>query len=228
MNYQIIKNRDLLQDFIINLPTLQDNETWYVSLMARKKYYPEMTLSSLQLSRFTSKSHNLLQKIEKLEIREGLYSLSDREIYPDSLALYISANPRCIRKATLNLTKRLITLISEGKCSKLEQDVLSELHKSKGRGLFVIADFDIKDTFRCKLDFHDRYLRDKININAYQLLKTRGGYHCIIESLLIRSKYGKTWWKSINSIPEIDKLDSDMLIPIPGCIQGNFSPYFIQ
>jgi hypothetical protein len=63
MNYELIKDKILLTDFVQNwLPDLQDNECFYLCLFARSKYaknedgsnkFPHIKTDKAQLKRFT-------------------------------------------------------------------------------------------------------------------------------------------------------------------------------
>ena len=74
MNYQIISDETALQNFINWLPELQDNEKYYVSPFARKKYAENRAQGNdkTQLKRFTSNKERLIDKIKQLEIPVGL------------------------------------------------------------------------------------------------------------------------------------------------------------
>ena len=44
--YEIIKDESLFLDFINWMPDLKENEQFYLSLFARKKYYPDFIKSN--------------------------------------------------------------------------------------------------------------------------------------------------------------------------------------
>lgn len=46
MNYRIIEDETALIDFIKWLPDLKENEVFYVSLFARKKYFEKLIKSN--------------------------------------------------------------------------------------------------------------------------------------------------------------------------------------
>ena len=67
--YKIINDEEALINFINWLPDLRDNETFYLSLFARKKYAPEAGFvkanDKTQLKRFTAIKLNMLDKIKQ-------------------------------------------------------------------------------------------------------------------------------------------------------------------
>ena len=78
--YKIIHNEKLIQEFIDKvLPDLQNNERFYCSLFARKKYCQELIKSNdkTQLKRFLATKENLIDKLYQLEIELGRWKLKD-------------------------------------------------------------------------------------------------------------------------------------------------------
>lgn len=64
-------------------------------------------------------------------------------------------------------------------------------------------------------------------MDSVTVLKTRGGFHLLIELAKIAPPYIKTWHKNITVLDGLD-IKGDNLIPIPGCIQGGYMPHFLD
>lgn len=228
MNYRIIQNHERLKSFIARLPELEVNEKWFVTLLARRKYVPDVTIdlpSELALKKFLSKTEHLYNKIRQLEVSFGSFETDEGDPVPQqALALYMSANPRNLRKGAKNATKIFIDKLDEG-FDGIDPDsiLLSEIQKV-GRKVFV--DFDIDNTK--EFDFYR--LSEIVNTDACRILKTHGGYHVLVDTKRISDKYKKTWYQNMENFPGIDKNQKDRantLIPVPGTTQGNFEPQII-
>lgn len=223
--YRIINDESLLCDFIDWLPTLGDGETFYCSLFARSKYCNggELKSDKQQLKRFTSSKELLLQKIRQLECRIGSYKIGNLDIPPESLALYINPNPRSwqvsAKKSLIKLAE-LITVPYSG--YNTHQEVLSQLQKSPSRKIYFDIDYDGVDIDELRYS-----IESSINTNSIKYLKTRGGFHILVELSKIEPEYVKTWYKNLTSINGVD-IRGDNLIPVVGCTQGGFTPHFIK
>lgn len=225
-NYKIINNEDLLKDFIKWLPDLQINERFYVGLFSRRKYcegIKYVKTDKAQCARFISKKEDLFKKIKQLEIPFGYYDVKGVMSPQESLALYITINPRDLKDATHN------TLIKFAQMTKLQYngynplvETMSEIHKSCSRKLWYDFDFDgvNYETIISKIDGF-------INNNAITVVKTRGGFHLLVNLNKIEYKYRNTWWKNITSLEGCD-VRGDVLLPVIGCTQGGFTPHFIR
>lgn len=222
MNYKIVINESVLDDFIQWLPELQDHETYYVTLFSRNKYHQPKSYSA-QLKRFISDKTYLLQKIKQLECAVGLYQVKGELVAQESLALYITVNPRDLRKATKKSLIRFAELITEDYNGyNPYQEVLTEIHKAPSRKIYFDFDFDVPyvQSVRSQIE-------NFINIDCVQFLKTKNGFHTLIKTKDIDEKFEKSWYKNISSIPGCD-VKGDSLIPVPGCVQGEFSPHFLK
>jgi len=227
MNYKIIHDQNELQRFIDWLPDLKDNEIFYGCLFARKKYCPGLVHLSdkTQLKRFTFKKVNFIEKIRQLECEIGSYSLKDRPVPQEALVLYANPNPRDQRKATFASIKELVNLIERNACNyNLHQEVMSNIHRSCGTKHFVDFDLDLEDKTQIPKIISDINL--VINPEALTFVETRGGLHCLVQPLKVTSNVSKKWYQQMSALSEIDQ-KGDQLLPVPGCIQGGFSPKFI-
>lgn len=226
MNYQIIKDETLLRNFIQWLPDLEAHEIFYVALFARSKYSKTLSINlsgdKAQLKRFTSTKEYLFDKIKQLECEMGAYKLKGVTIPQEALAVYINPNPRDVQEATKKSLIRFAQLITEKYNGyNPHQEVMSEIQKSCSRKIYFDLDFDgvaVEDIMP-QVEKH-------INLSCTRVLKTRGGFHLMLELSKIEKNYEKTWYKHLTALEGCD-IRGDNLIPIVGCSQGEFIPYFL-
>jgi len=229
-NYKIIYDEAALQDFIDNfLPDLTDDELFYVCLFARKKYMPSLVNKGKdkhQLWRNTCTKKDLVYKLRQLEIPVGRYLMDGIEMPNDGLAIYIAPNPRSIKKACANMAQTLVRMLATGdKFIRPNQLGLTELHRAKSRTVYVDFDFD-------KCDYLDKKeaIDNLIGMDTpRKILVTRGGFHLLLKPEDIPKQYNKHWYMGLKGLDgcDDDQQESDIMVPIPGCIQGGFIPKFI-
>lgn len=242
MNYQIITNEEYLQDFVDNfLPEISPDETFYVCLFSRSKYckgIAHINSDKSQLKRFTTNKSRLIDKLKQLECPLGSYKQKLNVSPQESLAVYINPNPRSNIKAAKNGLIRLAHLVTgENHGYNLHQEMISEVQKAKSRTCFVDFDFDLNDEFLL-LAQDERWMKNLIDINveinqeAYHILKTRGGYHILVEPEKVAYEFKNKWFNSLKKAQQIYSTDTDNhgdnMIPIPGTYQGGFTPHFIK
>lgn len=222
MNYKVIANEDQFRAFINWLPETAPHETYYVCLFARKKYMGENAVpgsDKAQLKRFTSTKEYLLQKIKQLECTLGSYQQKGNAVPQEALALYINPNPRDMQKATKNTLIHFAELVTQPyNGHNPHQEVLSELQKCASAKRFFDFDFDHVD-----IETTLEKVKMALNPNCIHLLKTRGGFHLLIELAQIDPAFTKTWYNAISGLEGCD-VKGDNLIPVPGTFQGGYIP----
>jgi len=224
MNYKILFDESVLDDFIKNFYDVPlEDEYLYVALFARKKYCKTLKSTStdkMQLKRFTARPDNLKNKIKQLEVPLGCYQLKNDTATQESLALYITANYRSMKKANKEMLKGLAETISNDRYySNIQAEALSMIQRSVGTRRYVDFDIDNKEV--------DLFLiKNILPDNAYKILETRGGYHVLVEPKLCPKT---KWYEEIKTVfkADLDSVKPD-LIPVPGTTQGMFVPRFIN
>ncbi len=216
MNYKIIQDIDKLQEFVNFLPDLEQDEKFYFCLFARKKYWPTIKADKGQIKRGLATKDNLIQKIRQLECAVGAYQFEGQDIPQEALAFYLMPNPRSlIRAARASLVRFAELIANDNHGYNPYQEVLSQIQKSKSRSIFLDFDFDQEEIPQIQ----------GLNPESYRILKTRGGYHVLVELSKIEEQYKKTFHREISKLgPDVT---GDTLLPAPGCCQGSFIPYFI-
>jgi hypothetical protein len=226
MNYQIIKDESLLRDFIDWLPELEQKEVFYLALFARKKYcadVKDIKTDKAQCKRFTSKTKTLIEKIRQLECPLDSYIIKGITIPQEALALYISVNPRDMLLAAKNGLIKLAQLITqEYNGYNPHQEILNEIHHACSRKIWFDFDFD-----GVELEATLAQISEAVNMDCVKVLKTRNGFHVLVNLKGIHPDFSKNWYQRMNAIPGID-VRGDNLLPVPGCTQGDFVPHFIE
>lgn len=225
-NYQIIKDKNKLIEFINWLPNLQINERFYVCLFSRKKYCSDVQYiktDKTQCFRFLSNKEELYNKILQLESPINSYVIKGTKIPQEALALYISINPRDLEAGTRNgLIKFANLLANKYNGYNPVNEIMSEVHKSCSRKLWFDFDFDNVD-----INSTLKEVNKILSPANYKTLITRNGFHLLINLKSLDKKISNTWYHGISNLPGCD-IFGDSLIPVVGCTQGNFTPYFYE
>lgn len=96
-------------------------------------------------------------------------------------------------------------------------------------------DIDFREGKGCSLENLYNWLRDNSIINAEaiagNIIKTRGGYHILVETEKIAEEYKKKWYNNFTQTKSdifTVMANSDNMVPVPGCTQSNFSPILMK
>jgi hypothetical protein len=102
------------------------------------------------------------------------------------------------------------------------QEIMSEIQRACSRRVWFDLDFDgveLKPTIE--------RISEALNLDCVKVLKTHSGFHVLINLKGIHAEFAKTWHRAISQIEGID-VRGDNLVPVAGCVQGNFVPHFID
>jgi hypothetical protein len=223
--YQIITDEKKLDDFLTFLPEIdEDTEVYYLSLFGRHKYckeFPNMRDDS-QLARFTSRRSELKQKIMRLQCPVGSWHRDGNPVPQEALALYMAYNPRLLAKANRELLIELARRITKNDLNFNPISLATtKVHRAVSRKFFV--DFDFDDVKPEEKLPHILQIFDK---DHFKILVTRGGFHLIV--MLDKVRHQKdNWYTKVTNLGGCDVKGSNTMAPVPGCIQGGFTPYFL-
>jgi len=159
-----------------------------------------------------------------MECGIGSYTFNGQPIPQETLALYMMPNPRSLNKATRYSLIDFANIIADvnQKNKNPYKVILTNIQKYASRKIYLDFDFDINSDNLVSLMC---VIKNNLNENCFNVIHTRGGIHLLVEVNKIEKQYKKTWYNAITSLPTCD-VRGDMLLPVPGCCQGNFVPKF--
>lgn len=198
--YKIIMDEDKLKEFISWLPDCEQNEQFYGCLFMRKKYCPDVPWIKSdkgQLKRFTSTKDKLFDKIAQLECKVGAFKFDGNPVPQESLAFYLTPNPRDLWRATVRSIGQLAKVLEcGGKNSNPHAEVMSEIQKSTGNRKFVMFDIDEKneENIQTCIDLCDGYC---------DVSETRGGYHVFVHKDKIDKITDKLWYNKMAAFSDV-------------------------
>lgn len=221
--YQIITDEAKLREWIDWLPDLEEHEAFYCCLFMRKKYckdVPWIKSDKGQLKRFTSTKDRLYDKIAQLECKVGAFTFDGNTVPQESLALYVTPNPRDLWRATMRSIGQLAKVLEcGGRNSNPHQEVMSEIQKNTSTNRkYVMFDIDEKD---------EDLVKEVITItDGYcDIVETRGGYHIFVHKAKIPLITEKMWYKKIAGFSDVT---GDAMTCPCGTYQGGWTPRFIH
>lgn len=220
--YQIITDRQALENFVNWLPNHSNEECIFYALFCRAKYSENVKKSGggNLLFRGISDKKSLIRKFQQLECPIGGYEKAGQPVPQEALALYVNPNPRNLFAATLNSICKLAENIkTDHKTASPHKEALSCIQTSAGDKTFLDFDIDTKDP---------SVIKKTINIlgkGLGSIIETHGGYHVLVRRDQISQIEEKMWH---NKMRELSDVTGDCLVPAVGCVQGNFTPRFVN
>lgn len=236
MNYKIIADEAKLDEFISWLPDCLPNEQYYISLFARKKYYPNgnLTNDKCQLKRITSKKEDIKQKLKQMECEIGAYQFRGVAIPQEALCVYITPNPRDLTRAGLEMLKAIAQKTADGNLYNPKSLSMDCIQISSTRKIYFDTDVDLLgQSFFHEADSQHfiQALNDYMNLDCCTMIRTRGGIHCLIKKEGIAEQYKNNWYQNVsrmgNGLYSVT-MNKDNLLPMVGTYQGGFIPHFLN
>ena len=228
-NYVLIHDEEKLQEFINFLPELQANESYFLILIARRKWFTEAEIKpAVKLKREAVTKERIISTIRQWETAVGTLKCDGVDINQNNLGVYIGYNPKNQHAACFQLIKTCLDVIKDNRNNINVKSMANDIiQSSNGTKHFMDINVDIKEleNYRDIMDFIKSVIK---NDNALTFVKTSGGFHCLVRLSMLEGN--KTWYPQIKA----HKFKSDLnimsndLMPIPSCRQGQFIPYFIM
>ena len=241
----MIIDKNQFDRFIEILPELKNDEIYFISLSARKKYLTEEERVYYSLGRtemfgrtLVKSKDNFYYAMKKLKsILEYKYTKNHKKIPVESLVVYININPSSMIKASemfINeINKELFQILQASQNKKqvnykgflnMERKLMNCIQKSKSTRHFIDIDIDSNDpSYVTKL----KELLTKANIIHY-IIKTQGGWHVLIVRETLNNKNIRLH-ELITDLDNIAKdsnkgeviFNKNQMIPVPGTLQAN-------
>jgi len=225
----------ILGDFVSLLPELKNDEVWFVSLSARKKYLDSEQAKEINLNHAEMFNRKIIRSLEKFpQILERLsadgYYTKDGHPYPEnSLVVYFNVNPtgmiRAYEKFSGKVTQLLADLaLKEGPIAehtitqirKLDVLFMNEIQKQRATKHFIDIDVDTKD--EVVYDKLTNGLRDRGA--EYITVVTHGGYHVLVWRKTLKFNYNELVKECDLMTDEEVIVNPNEMIPLPGTMQG--------
>lgn len=223
MRYHIIRDLDSLNEFVSSLPELYFGEKYFIRLITRSKYVDSVKTDK-DLRSILVDRDGIVNGIQQLECDIGLYDgLGD-----DEIGIYMSPNPRDMELVVRNVLLRFSKIIVGGYRGEDVNNVITQVIRGsckRQRQMYYDLDFDIKGG--CSVDLIVDQVGRLINRECLRVLHTKMGIHFIVELGRVDNISYPNWLGDISKLSCFDsQCMSDNNIPIVGCSQFGFVPYF--
>jgi hypothetical protein len=224
MNYKLINDREEFEKFLAAMPDLGPNESYFVLMVARKKWNPvEGIPSAVKLRRKSVKKEGIFRLVSQWETALGTYTTKEGLAIPlENLGVYMGYNTKSHYKACLELIRKSAdAMYEESQDINVESMASDAIQKAEGTKNFVDIDVDVVEGESREeiIDFIKGIVRPAMIVN------TSGGFHYLVRKSDLHLA-PKNWHPLVRSHKfksDINLMGKD-LIPIPGCTQGGKVP----
>lgn len=226
-HYKIVHDENAIREYLDWIPDLEVNEMLLVTLFSRNKYSEQKIKSSdkTQLGRKTTTKERLIQKLHQMELPIGAWKINGVNAPPESLVTYLTFNPRCMKKASWALVRRMQDILENdgSKGYNPAAEALSAIQKSRSRKIITIFDVDEKEGVNPSLIYS--VIPPNAAKDCVRVIETRGGYHIHVKSKMLKDYEGvdKQWYVKLLATYPVDK-SKPQFSPIPGAYQGGWVP----
>ncbi len=247
----LIQDKSEFNKFINILPDLKNDEVYFISLSARNKYLNDEERKFYGLGRTEMFARNIIRRKEdfeyvlsKLESSLQFKLTKNKQKIPEkALVVYININPSSMIKAYFNLAnemnKELLDInmaLQNGKQPNysgihlLDRKLMNCIQIARSRKILIDIDFDVKEDDDSIKDF----VIDLSNRGIkYYVLKTKSGYHCLIDLASMKDKKFnlnfevQKYHKSVCLHNGEVIINTNGMIPVPGTLQAEELVKFI-
>ena len=240
--YNFLLDEDELKKFHSTvLPELGQDEVRYLMVGSRRKYLTDAEKliyncnGTDMLKRVTIRSNKyeaLRDGVLDFCVPKGRYRDKNGLSLPEtSFTIYITPNARDVRRASVGIVQKITEgLLNPNTPLKLENMVLSEIHKYSSNKVYLDLDVDPKGDDDLMKTLETLYMI--LGDTEYVTVKTRSGAHVLVKKETIDKKIKNTFYKDVQKLSatmegEIEWI-GDSMTPLPGCIQGNHMPYLMD
>jgi len=240
--HKFVYDEQQVKKFYNLLPRLKNDEVYFVSMSSRSKY-----LSSEEKIKFGVTDNMFARELVKrdsfstfmrvlksMQVSEGGYTSRSNVLLPNKcIAVYGNISAISGKKALKAFMSEAVDIIFEGNDRRfisMDSKLMSCYQTAYGTKTLIDVDFDIPDAGKYLVLELVNELKGMVDTH---IIKTRSGYHVLIERKNIKFNYTKII-KILNdrAVKAFGKgevvVNKQGLVPIPGTLQGEYEVRFID
>lgn len=249
MPYRFIYSEDEVRKFFSILSPLKPDEAYFVSLSARNKYLTDEERKAIDLGRTEMFARKLVKQytyeafirtLRTYEINDGGFTSRSNIPLPEKcIVIYANINPVSGKAALKEFYEKTTQLLfdlsddndSHKRLASLDTELMNCYQRARGTKKFIDIDCDVPDD---GVDIVELVLNEfKANSVDYHVIKTRGGFHILID----RSTLHYNYTTIINKANELAVerfghaevvVNKNEMVPICGCISAGFPVHFVN